>query len=191
MTEDDLDALDTALQRFHHYRAVFKDTGVRPEGFSLPRQHAIVHYRDHIQNFGAPNGLCSSITESKHIVAVKKPWRRSGRYNALRQMLVTNTRSDKLAAARVDFLLRGMLEGTCLGEMLHILSGDQDNVDEDIGGSATSDSDEEDSDGQNNCHGDSSGPVDGPPILGEVTLALKKGMTIHTSRVVCTDLGPS
>jgi hypothetical protein len=70
LTQDDLDALDNALQRFHHYHEIFKDAGVRPDGFSLPRQHAIVHYSQHIRNFGAPNGLCSSITESKHVAAV-------------------------------------------------------------------------------------------------------------------------
>ena len=120
LTEDSLNALDTALERFHHYREVFRVSGVRPDGFSLPRQHSLKHYRRHIENFGAPNGLCSSITESKHIVAVKKPWRRSGRYEALRQMLVINTRNDKLAAARVDFSSRGMLQGTCLGEALRL-----------------------------------------------------------------------
>jgi hypothetical protein len=66
-----------------------------------------------IRAFGAPNGLCSSITESKHIKAVKEPWRRSNRYDALGQMLLTNQRLDKLAAARVDFNARGMLKGTC------------------------------------------------------------------------------
>ncbi|KAF9538821.1 hypothetical protein CPC08DRAFT_738828 [Agrocybe pediades] len=40
--------------------------------------------------FGSPNGLCSSITESKHIKAVKEPWRRSNRFNALSQMLCAN-----------------------------------------------------------------------------------------------------
>ena len=49
------------------------------------------------------NGLCSSITESKHITAVKNPWRRSNRNQPLGQMLMTNQQSDKLAAARVDF----------------------------------------------------------------------------------------
>lgn len=63
--------------------------------------------------FGAPNGLCSSITESKHIKAVKKPWRRSSKHKALGQMLLTNQRLDKIAAARVDFQLRGMLKGSC------------------------------------------------------------------------------
>jgi len=75
LTDDSLNALDTALERFHPYREIFRVSGVRPDGFSLPRQHSLKHYRHHIENFGAPNGLCSSITESKHITAVKKPWR--------------------------------------------------------------------------------------------------------------------
>jgi hypothetical protein len=78
---------------------------------SLPRQHSLIHYRRLIQMFGAPNGLCSSITESKHIKAVKKPWRRSSRNHALGQILLTNQRLDKLAAARVDFTARGMMQG--------------------------------------------------------------------------------
>ena len=61
--------------------------------------------------FGAPNGLCSSITESKHIKAVKKPWRHSSQYQALGQMLLINQCMDKLAAARVDFVAHGMLGG--------------------------------------------------------------------------------
>ena len=78
----------------------------------------MVHYSRLIRMFGAPNGLCSSITESKHIKAVKEPWRRSNRYNALGQMLLTNQRLDKLAAARVDFTSRGMLNGTCLHDAI-------------------------------------------------------------------------
>jgi hypothetical protein len=109
-----LTALDDALQRFHHYREIFRTTGVRPNGFNLPRQHSLIHYNKLIRAFGAPNGLCSSITESKHIKAVKEPWRRSSRFEALSQMLLTNQRLDKLAAARVDFTDRGMLQGTCI-----------------------------------------------------------------------------
>ncbi|KAF8811771.1 hypothetical protein BYT27DRAFT_7252478 [Phlegmacium glaucopus] len=85
--ERTLDAIDDALARFHRDRIVFEQAGVRPDGFSLPRQHSMKHYRLLIQLFGAPNGLCSSITESKHIKA----------------------RLNQLAAARVDFTARGML----------------------------------------------------------------------------------
>ena len=111
-TRSTLDQLDNALKRFHTHRAIFQQLGVRdptPSGFSLPRQHAMAHYRRHIENFGAPNGVCSSITESKHIAAVKRPWRRSSRYNAINQIMVINQRMEKLAAARVQFTSRGML----------------------------------------------------------------------------------
>jgi hypothetical protein len=111
---NDLEALEDALGRFHKYRKIFEESGVRPNGFNLPRQHSLIHYLMLIRAFGAPNGLCSSITESKHIKAVKEPWRRSNRFEALSQMLLTNQRLDKLAASRVDFTARGMLRGTCL-----------------------------------------------------------------------------
>ncbi|KAF5373817.1 hypothetical protein D9758_000810 [Tetrapyrgos nigripes] len=108
--EDTVAAIENAISRFHHSREIFRTTGVRPDGFSpLPRQHSLVHYPLLIQQFGAPNGLCSSITESKHIVAVKRPWRRSSRNQPLGQMLLTNQRQDKLSAYRVDLESRNLL----------------------------------------------------------------------------------
>jgi hypothetical protein len=74
----------------------------------------MIHYPKLIRAFGAPNGLCSSITESKHIEAVKEPWRRSNRWHALEQMLNTNQRLDKLSASRVEFKSHGMLKGNYL-----------------------------------------------------------------------------
>ncbi|KAG2036148.1 hypothetical protein BDR03DRAFT_866692, partial [Suillus americanus] len=98
-----------ALDRFHCYRKIFQETGVHFDGFSLARQHSLMHYVMLIHMFGAPNGVCSSITESKHIKAIKEPWRRSSKFNALRQMLLTNQHLDKLAAAHTDFMACGML----------------------------------------------------------------------------------
>ena len=114
--------LEDALERYHTYCQIFQECGVCPEGFNLPRQHSLLHYFQLIRDFGAPNGLCSSITESKHIKAIKEPWWHSSRFNALSQMLLTNQRLDKLAAARVDFTQRGMLEGTHLDWALSRLS---------------------------------------------------------------------
>ncbi|KAG2149121.1 uncharacterized protein EDB93DRAFT_1240432 [Suillus bovinus] len=94
VTDNTLAALKDALGHFHTYRTIFQTTGL------------------FIRMFGAPNGLCSSIMESKHIKAVKQPWRRSSKYNVLSQMLLTNQRLDKVAAARVDFTTRGMLKGS-------------------------------------------------------------------------------
>ncbi|KIJ59510.1 hypothetical protein HYDPIDRAFT_33120 [Hydnomerulius pinastri MD-312] len=64
-----------------------------------------------VQLFGAPNGLCSSIVESKHIRAVKKPWRKSNKHHALGQMLLTNQHLDKLARYKAEHLADGLLDG--------------------------------------------------------------------------------
>ena len=189
-TQDSLNALDTALEQFHHYREIFRIPGVRPGGFSLPRQHSLKHYRRHIENFGAPNGLCSSITESKHIAAVKKPWRRSNRFEVLQQMLIVNTRNDKLAAMWVDFASRGMLRGTCLGEAIRLWHqtlgveandplGDEDGSN---GPNSAREDDryDRDLDDQGNNSDIPPGPVDRPLIFSEVTLALRRGMCIQS-----------
>ncbi|PSR88458.1 hypothetical protein PHLCEN_2v5138 [Hermanssonia centrifuga] len=77
-TEDTLTQIKHCLKRYHALREIFRTTGTRPDGFSsFIRHHSIDHYPGHITNFGAPNRLCSSIMESKHIKAVKELWRRS------------------------------------------------------------------------------------------------------------------
>jgi hypothetical protein len=120
--EGTLVEIKEALGEFHEHREIFRELGVTPEGFSFPRQHSITHYPFLITQFGAPNGLCSSITESEHIELVKGPYRRSNRNKPLGQMLVTNQRRDKLAAARIDFASRGMLDGPCVvGPLLDLV----------------------------------------------------------------------
>lgn len=104
-----LEVMEALLEQYHHLREVFVEVGVRPDGFTLPRQHALVHYIHGIRQFGALNGLCTSITENKHIHAVKRLWRVSSRDKALLQILVRNTRNSQLAALRVEFGRRGML----------------------------------------------------------------------------------
>ncbi|KAK7677769.1 hypothetical protein QCA50_019321 [Cerrena zonata] len=124
--EQDLEAAKAALTRFEHYRVIFQIAGVRPTGFSLPRMHSLQHYLQFVRDFGAPNGLCSSITEAKHIKAVKEPWRRSSRFEALGQMLLTNQRLDKLSASHADFTACEMLDGTCLSAAIKTLVDDSD-----------------------------------------------------------------
>ncbi|KAI1783345.1 hypothetical protein LXA43DRAFT_903762 [Ganoderma leucocontextum] len=109
-----LQAMGEALEYFHGLRTVFVETGLRPNGFGLPRQHSLVHYIRSIQQFGSPNGLCSSITESKHIQAVKETWRCSNRNEPTGQMVCTLTRLSKLSAAAIEFGRRGMLQNDVL-----------------------------------------------------------------------------
>lgn len=186
ITEHSLEDLNRALQRFHQYRAVFSGS-VRPDGlagFSLPRQHSLVHYYDNIKNFGAPNGLCSSITESKHIVAVKRPWRRSSRYKALSQILKVNERLDKLAAARADFTARDMLANSPLiAAMLELLHNndhgsnhDNQNSNGDTPHSSINTNSNDGSDDENDDADDNdAGPVESGPLMNEVRLAHEKG----------------
>src|SRR5258708_33779635 len=84
INEDTIAELQMAIARFHEYHEIFHVHGVRPRGFSLPRQHSLIHYPHQIREFGAPAGLCSSITESRHTTADKgtgqtltprNPWR--------------------------------------------------------------------------------------------------------------------
>ena len=70
---DDTDA----LWQFYCHCKNFHSSGVHTNSFNLPRQHSLNHYIKLICTFGAPNGLCSSIMKSKHIKAVKEPWRHS------------------------------------------------------------------------------------------------------------------
>ncbi|KAG2110723.1 hypothetical protein BD769DRAFT_1630318 [Suillus cothurnatus] len=83
--------------------------------------HTLCHYSMLICLFGAPNGICSSITESKHIKAVKEPWRRSSKFNVLGQMLLTNQCLDKLAASCLDFTARRMLDDSFILDHLAYL----------------------------------------------------------------------
>lgn len=165
INEDTLIKIDNALTCFHAAREIFREVNVRPDGFSLPRQHSLVHYHFLITQFGAPNGLCSSITESKHIKAVKKPYRRSSRNKPLGQMLVTNQRIDKLAAARVDFERRGMLRGAGLSALL---------LDDDLLPAASTVAlvDEE------RVEDMDEGAIDDPQSLSEISLAKTYGMCI-------------
>lgn len=187
-----LTQIDQALERFHQHREIFRDLDIRPDGFSLPRQHSLSHYHFLITQFGAPNGLCSSITESKHIKAVKKPYRRSSRNKPLGQMLITNQRNDKLAAARVYFESHGMLDGpNVAGYLAQLLSESrtsslgsaevEDDMDEIESNQTTVDeparSGLSEREGENDGdEGNEAGAVDEPLAEAEVKLAKTAGM---------------
>ncbi|KAI6140861.1 hypothetical protein BKA82DRAFT_4331812 [Pisolithus tinctorius] len=120
ITQQMLVEIDDALRCFHLYREVFQNAGV-VDTFSLPWQHAMKNYYHLICQFGTPNSLCSSITESKHIKAVKQPYQHTNYFQALRQMLLINQRLYKLIAMHADFKERGMLNEPLLSHALGAL----------------------------------------------------------------------
>ena len=136
-----LDRFQECVDKFHELRNIFIALGVC-SSISLPRQHALAHYFYSIQLFGSPNGLCSSITESKLIKAVKEPWRRSSRYKALSQMLNVLMRMHKMSALRRQFAEQGMMAGTTSSYIASIVF--KDDADSQNAG-ACADEDDDDS----------------------------------------------
>lgn len=122
ITTSDIIKLQGLLDQFHELRNIFIDTGTRVD-ISLPRQHSLVHYIRGITLFGSPNGICSSITESKHIKAIKEPWRRSSRNKPLPQILQTISRDGKMDAISRIYESRGMLTGTTSSYIAQCLEG--------------------------------------------------------------------
>ncbi|KAI6007823.1 hypothetical protein EDC04DRAFT_2582699, partial [Pisolithus marmoratus] len=100
--EEILVGIQDAINHFHKHREIFHQLGI-VQTFSLPCQHAMKHYLDLIHLFRAPNGLCTSITESKHIDTVKDPYKQTNHNKPLGQMLIINQHLDKLAASQRDF----------------------------------------------------------------------------------------
>ena len=191
ITKTALETAESLLEKFHDLRRVFVDAGVR-SSTSLPRQHALLHYLTSIPLFGSPNGLCSSIMESKHIKAVKEPWRRSSRYKALIQMLRTITQLDKFAVLRRVFLHKGMLAGSTSAHFTQLLGEGNDTDDNGDGSEGTrEDEDEEDEevDSQEKPgvdeHLKDAGPVAGPQSLLSVELAATSGTSsVHSTTTI-------
>jgi hypothetical protein len=143
ITASALERFQKSVSRFHKLRDIFIKTGVRVN-ISLPRQHAFSHYYRLIQLFGSPNGLCSSITESKHIKVVKEPWRRSSRFKALAQMMQSICRMEKMTALRKRLLQDGMLQDSLAAHIATIRMESRESRDNDH-----ESSDEDDNDGYN------------------------------------------
>ena len=104
-------------------------------------------------------------------------------------MLTINSRNDRLAAARIEFSSRGMLDGTCLGEALKKLRNALEDIDDsdcDTESSSDSDSEEGQDLDADEDEDDTTGPVDGPPPLSDVTLAQKRGENASPSYILTT-----
>lgn len=170
----DIDSIREAITRFHHYRQVFISYGVR-DTISLPRQHAMTHFPDGVIKFGAPNGLDSSITESKHIEVCKQTWRRASRDDPLPQMLRSITWLDQLKALHRKLDCRRMLDGTIAGYTANLVARNLPIGNSPIELNHSEDEDEE----RNDC-----GPSEGPKVLSSIKLARERSK-FHTLVLFC------
>ncbi|KAJ3529105.1 hypothetical protein NMY22_g9137 [Coprinellus aureogranulatus] len=173
ITASALELATLELTKFHELRKIFIEKGVRTTT-SLPRQHALSHFVPSIILFGSPNGLCSSITESRHITAVKEPWRRSNRYNALSQMLKTISRLDKMAALHRALQDQGYLEGTTsMATALHLMGqrSTQERTGHTDNNGIPDDDELLDIDSKRDYQLDDVAPSSGPRLASSITLA--------------------
>ncbi|PPQ88480.1 hypothetical protein CVT25_012030, partial [Psilocybe cyanescens] len=159
----------------HLKSCVFIDAGVW-ESISLPQQHALSHYFYSIHLFTSPNGLCSSITESMHIKAVKEPWQRSNRYNALTQMLQSLVQMDKMDVLQQHFTASGMMVGSTSSYMAQMKTGGSDNSldDNDNGLQVHVD---------NRLQVDDDDDDDEGPVAGDLTGALSDVILVSRPRI--------
>ncbi|TFK99804.1 hypothetical protein BDV98DRAFT_509975, partial [Pterulicium gracile] len=86
---DTLEELEDALQRFHQYCSVFAGANLL-----LPQQHLMSHYPAGIRLFVTPYAAGTFLLSYLHYHSVKKPWRRSNRYEALPKMLLIQQRQQ-------------------------------------------------------------------------------------------------
>ncbi|KAH6908107.1 hypothetical protein BKA70DRAFT_1104154 [Coprinopsis sp. MPI-PUGE-AT-0042] len=160
ITASALGCANHELEQFYSLREIFIETGTR-NSISLPRQHSLMHFIKAVQLFGSPNGLCSSITESRHIEAVKKPWRRTNKNEPLLQMLQIIVRQDKMATLRRTLIAEGKLRGTTAMHMA--MEAGESGRKEPLAGDAY-----ELDDRSNDV-----GPVPGPRVASSVLLSRK------------------
>ncbi|KIL57451.1 hypothetical protein M378DRAFT_188432 [Amanita muscaria Koide BX008] len=158
ITSFDLEQYKRHLVQFHRLRTVFIETGVRTS-ISLPRQHSLTHFVDKIELFRSPNGVCSSITESKHI----------------RAMMRTISRLNKLVSIRRVFQNRAMLDSSTSGYATALATGSPLPIrpfGAGNGNSKSSDMESHHNDPDDDSD-DDGGPSSSPYALAQVTLASK------------------
>ena len=94
-TTQSLDALDTALRRFHEEKEVFIELGVR-EHLNLPKLHSLAHYRQSIMLFGATDNYNTEQSERLHIDFTKKAYRATNFKDEIKQMVTWLERQEAI-----------------------------------------------------------------------------------------------
>ncbi|KAA1474227.1 hypothetical protein DENSPDRAFT_866389 [Dentipellis sp. KUC8613] len=94
-TNETLDAMDAALQRFHDNRSIFVDLGIRSD-FNIPKLHELRHYSTSIKLFGTTDNYNTETWERLHIDLTKNAWRNTNTKDAYPQMTGWVQRTEKM-----------------------------------------------------------------------------------------------
>ncbi|KZV79263.1 hypothetical protein EXIGLDRAFT_613632, partial [Exidia glandulosa HHB12029] len=78
-SDDTLEDLTDAVDRWHKNKEVFKELGALVAGFNFPKMHSMQHYNPSIKLFGILPTLSTDIGERLHIVQVKDAYNASNK----------------------------------------------------------------------------------------------------------------
>ncbi|KAI9461724.1 hypothetical protein BJY52DRAFT_1425670 [Lactarius psammicola] len=94
-TTESLNALETALRRFHEEKEVFIELGVR-EHFNFPKLHSLAHYRRSIMLFGSADNYNTEQSERLHIDFTKNAYRTTNFKDEYKQMTTWLERQEAM-----------------------------------------------------------------------------------------------
>jgi hypothetical protein len=95
-TDETLELLQNALNRFHENKEIFIHLGVR-NNFNLPKLHFANHYVHKIKHFGTTDNFNTEYTERLHIDLAKDAYRATNRKDEYVQMTAWLERKEKIA----------------------------------------------------------------------------------------------
>jgi len=94
-TDETLQLLEDALERFHENKSIFVDLGVR-ENFNLPKLHFANHYVEMIKRYGTTDNVNTEYTERLHIDFAKDAYDATNHKDEFTQMTVWLERKEKI-----------------------------------------------------------------------------------------------
>lgn len=109
LNDDDLVAMEEAIELFHENKEIFRDLGALGEQdpakkkgpirtfHGIPKLHAMLHYTHYIRELGTPDGFNTELPERLHIPYAKEGWHRSNKKDALKQMAIYVQRQEAIA----------------------------------------------------------------------------------------------
>ncbi|CAE6469638.1 unnamed protein product [Rhizoctonia solani] len=102
-TDTTLQLLDDALARFHEFKDIFVELGIRTD-FNINKIHSMVHYSESIRQMGTADGYNTETPERLHIEFAKRAYKATNRRDFFAQMTLYLDRRERVA--KFDSYLR-------------------------------------------------------------------------------------
>ena len=94
-SDESLQLLQDALNRFHENKDIFVQLGIRDD-FNLPKLHFLIHYIEKIQWLGTTDNFNTEYTERLHIDFAKDAYEATNHKDELPQMTLWLERKEKI-----------------------------------------------------------------------------------------------